>query len=131
MQVVPFTSDPWQTFSCTLNGTEYGFAANYNDRNGVWSFDLSLKATETGLVAGVPILLGCDLLAPFGLGIGKLLAVDLAAAPAWILPPNGDPLHPISAYQMTDADPLTLFNDDLGARVIVVYLVPGEAVPSP
>jgi hypothetical protein len=145
-QVIPFTSDPWQTFSCTLNGTEYGFAANYNDRNGVWSFDLSLKAPEEVLVAGVPILLGCDMLAPFGLNIGSLFAVDLAASPAWVLGPvSNDPSTPLSwigpaistsqltipAYQMLDADPVGAFNDDLGTRVVVVYLAPGESVPSP
>jgi hypothetical protein len=129
MQVIPFTSDPWQTFSCTLNGTEYGFAANYNDRSGVWSFDLSLKSTETPLVTGVTILLGSDLLAPFGLGIGRMFAVDMAASPAWALAADGVTQVPIT--QMTDADPFGAFNDDLGARVIVVYVAPGESVPSP
>jgi hypothetical protein len=32
--------------------------------------------------------------------------------------------------QMTDADPLGAFNDDLGNRVKVVYLAPGEAFPA-
>jgi len=129
MQTIPFTSDPWQTFSCTLNGVEYGFAANYNDRPGVWSFDLSLKATEEVLVAGVPILLGCDMLAPFGLNIGSLFAVDLAASPAWAL--AGDGVTVIPTTQMLDADPVGAFNDDLGTRVVVVFLAPGESVPSP
>jgi hypothetical protein len=128
LQVVPFTSDPWQSFSCSLDGVEYGFAANYNDRNGVWSFDLSLKSTEEILVAGVPILLGCDMLAPFGLGIGKMFAVDIAASPAWAL--AGDGLTVIPTTQMLDADS-GAFNDDLGQRVIVIYLAPGENVPAP
>jgi len=149
MVKVPFTSDPWQTFSCTLNGTEYGFAVNYNDRNGVWSFDLSLKSTEAVLQAGIPILLGCDMLAPYGLGIGRMFAVELAASPAWALAANWATIVPsaqvidgspwtqaadsaavIPALQMTDADPFGAFNDDLGTRVVVIYLRPGEGVPA-
>jgi hypothetical protein len=137
VQLVPFTSDPWQSFSCSLGGVEYGFSANFNDRNGVWSFDLSLKSTEAIPVAGVPILLGCDMLAPFGLGIGKMFAVDLAASPAWAL--SGDGLTVIPTTQMLDADavdwsdspPAVAFNGDLGVRVIVLYLAPGEVVPAP
>ena len=135
MQVLPFTAEPWQTFSCTLNGVEYGFSTRYNDRSGVWSFTLSLKATDAVLVAGVPILLGCDMLAPFGLNIGSLYAVDLAASPAWALAADG--VTPVPSVQMTDADaidwsasaPAVNFNSDLGTRVIVVFLAPGEALP--
>ena len=132
MQVIPFTSDPWQSFSCTLDGVEYGFRASYNDRNGVWYFDISLKATEAVLVAGVPILLGCDLLAPFGLGIGTMFAVDLAAsaAPAMVtLTPTQASIAGVAAQssqpalQMVDAGP-----EDLGTRVIVVFVAPGETV---
>ena len=132
MQVIPFTADPWQTFSCSLNGVEYGFRASYNDRNGVWYFDLSLKVTEEVLVAGIPILLGCDLLEPFGLGIGAMFATDLSAsaAPALvtltatqaaIAGVDATTVQP--ALQMTDAGP-----DDLGTRVIVVFVAPGETV---
>jgi hypothetical protein len=126
---IPFTSDAWQTFSCTLNGVEYGFAANYNDRSGVWSFTMSLKSSEQVLVAGVPILLGCDLLAPFGLGIGSMFAVDLTASPVNVLAPDGATVIP--ATEMIDADPVGAFNDDMGARVIVIYLASGEGVATP
>jgi hypothetical protein len=124
MQIVPFTSDPRQKFSCNLNGVEYGFAANYNERSGVWAFDLSRAATEEVLLTGVPILLGCDMLAPFGLNIGSLITVDASASPAWALAGDGETLIPVA--QTTDADPFGAFNDDLGTRVLVVYLKPGE-----
>jgi hypothetical protein len=124
MQVVPFTSDPWQKFSCNLNGVEYGFAASYNERSGAWAFDLSLVSTGEVLLTGVPILLGCDMLAPFGLNIGSLIAVDAAASPAWALAGDGETLIPVA--QTTDADPFGAFNDDIGTRVLVVYLKPGE-----
>lgn len=125
LQVIPFTSDPWQSFSCSLAGVEYGFLASYNDRNGAWSFDLSLQATGQVLVAGVPILLGCDLLAPFGLGIGTMIAVDMAASPTAMLAADGTTVIP--ATLMTDPDPVGAFNDDLGSRVIVIFIPPVTA----
>lgn len=115
MLTIPFTSDPWHSFTTMLNGEEYRFAQHFNTRNNVWSFDLSLERTGQMLVAGVPILIGCDLLAPHGLGIGSMFALDLHAAAeeeaAGILP------------QSVDAG-----EDDLGTRVIVIYLAPGEVV---
>lgn len=115
MLTIPFTSDTWRSFSTALGGTEYTFEQRYNERNGVWYFDLSRTATGEILAAGVPILIGCDLLAPYALGIGSMLAVDLAASPqeeaAGTLP------------QSTDAGA-----EDLGTRVIVVYIAPGEVI---
>ena len=121
--IVPFTSDPWQRFRCTLGGVEYTFEANYNDRSGVWNFDIYRASDEALLVASVPIVLGCDMLAPFALGIGTMFAVDLAASPEYIQPVAAPP---IPAMAMLDADPQGAFNDDLGARVIVTYLSPAE-----
>jgi hypothetical protein len=113
MLTIPFTSDPWHTFSTVLDGVEYTFAQHYNERNGAWYFDLGLASTGKLLVAGIPILIGCDLLGPYALGIGSMLAVDLQAAAAGeasgILP------------QSIDAGA-----EDLGDRVIVVYMAPGE-----
>jgi hypothetical protein len=115
MQTIPFTSDPWASFTTFLGGVEYRFAQYFNERNARWSFDLSLERTGEMLAAGIPILIGCDLLAPYALGIGTLLAVDLSAAAAveaaGILP------------QSVDAGP-----EDLGARVIVVFIAPGEVI---
>ena len=139
MLVVPFTSNPFETFSCALNGTVYQFRTNYNERNGVWSFDLADDATGAPLISGVPILLGCDLLAPYGLGIGSMFAVDLAATPQSALTgltptqaeiQNVGTSSVVPVLQATDADPLGAFNGDLGNRVIVVYLAPGESLPT-
>ena len=113
MQLVPFTSDPWRSFSTGLNGVEYRFDCNFNERNQRWAFDLSLESTGQMLAAGVPILLGCDLLLPYGLGIGSLVAIDNAAAAAT----EGAGILP----QAVDAGP-----EDLGTRVQVVYLAPGD-----
>jgi hypothetical protein len=115
MQKIPFTSDPNATFTTTLNGVDYQFDTLYNERASVWTFDLSLAKTGVPLVTGVPILLGCDMLAPYGLGIGSLYAVDLTAAAQ----------REQVGYrsQPVDAGP-----EDLGVRVMVLYLAPGEAL---
>jgi hypothetical protein len=115
MVIVPFTSDTWRSFSTVLNGVEYTFAQRFNELNKVWYFDLGLASTGETLAAGISILIGCDLLEPYALGIGSMIAVDLQAAasagPAGFLP------------DAVDAGP-----DDLGARVVVVYVAPGEVV---
>jgi hypothetical protein len=131
--VVPFTSDQFRTFNCALNGVAYDFSTNYNDRNGVWSFDMADHATGAPIISGVPILIGCDLLAPYGLGIGSMFAVDLAAAPAaasigltWTQAQiAGVALTSVGPVnQPVDADPVGAFANDLGTRVIVVYVAP-------
>jgi hypothetical protein len=115
MLKLPFTSDPWRQFSTVLNGTEYTLSTRYNERNGVWYFDLGLESTGEVLAAGVPILIGCDMLAPYALGIGSLVAFDLGAASAT---ETAGVLQ-----QSVDAGP-----EDLGTRVIVLYVAPGEVI---
>jgi hypothetical protein len=116
MQTIPFTPDPNATFSTTLDGVEYQFDTLYNERSEIWTFDLSLAKTGAMLVAGIPILIGCDMLAPYGLGIGSLYAIDLTAAAQ-----REEVGH---RPQSVDAGP-----EDLGVRVVVLYLAPGEALP--
>ena len=122
MVKIPFTADAWQTFRCNLGAVEHTFVANYNDRNGVWSFDLYRSNPETLLVAGIPILIGCDILAPYALGLGVMFATDLAATTANQVLDTVGTIGPIS--QPIDAGP-----DDLGTRVIVVFIPAAELVP--
>ena len=138
MVIIPFTSDNFRSFNCALDGVTYDFSQNYNERNGAWSFDLADHATGLPIISGVPILLGCDLLAPYGLGIGSMFAVDLAATtlpaltgltPTQAEIQNTSTSSVVPVLQMTDADPLGAFNNDLGNRVIVVFLAPGETLP--
>lgn len=115
MLKIPFTSDPWRRFSTALNGVEYSFDTRFNERNRVWYFDLGLESTGEVLAAGIPILLGCDLLAPYALGIGSMVAYDLGSAAA--------PETAGTFQQAVDAGP-----EDLGTRVIVLYIAPGEVI---
>lgn len=102
MQIVPFSSNYDQTFTCTLNGTQYVIDARWNERGAFWTFDLTENPSQTLLVAGVPLLLGQDVLAPYALGIGGLIMADLA---------NSN----------TDAGP-----EDLSDRVVAVFFTPAE-----
>jgi len=99
---LPFSADPAQTFVTQLGDTKYRFDARFNDRSGVWTFDLTEDATQATLLQSVPLVLGCDLLAPYNFGIGSLLVMD-------------------TTNQGRDATA-----DDLGQRVKVYWLGPDE-----
>lgn len=103
MQLVPFSSDPWQEFTCTLGDVSYRFQARYNDRNGLWTFNMERADGEDlssvySTLQGVPIVCGYNLLKPYGLAIGAMIATDLEAG-------------------NHDAGP-----NDLGDRVLVTWL---------
>lgn len=101
-QILPFTNDPAQSFTVALGGAKYLFDARYNDVGGFWTFDITAEPSQVQLVAGVPILIGQDLLAPYGLGIGGLFATDTVSGGI-------------------DAGP-----EDLGDRVTVAWLSEAE-----
>jgi hypothetical protein len=76
MQIIPFTSDPFQGFTVPLGDARYTFDVRYNE-TGVWTFDLTRESDGAMLLSSVPILLGQDILEPYALGLGGLMAVDL------------------------------------------------------
>jgi hypothetical protein len=73
---LPLTSDPAQDFVIQLGSVKYEFYVRYNDRGSFWSADISDYNSQTTLIAGMPLLLGCDLLAPFLLGNGSMIVYD-------------------------------------------------------
>lgn len=99
---VPFSSDYDQRFITQLGDAKYRFDARWNERGQAWSFDLTRDSDQVQLLAGAPLQIGQDVLAPYALGIGGLIVSDLGR-------------------KETDAGP-----DDLGTRVIVTYLSPDE-----
>jgi hypothetical protein len=101
-QVLPFTDDPAQSFTVALGGAKFLIEARYNDVAGFWTFDMTAEPSQVQLLAGVPILIGQDLLAPYALGIGGFFATDNVSGGV-------------------DAGP-----DDLGGRVTVTWLSPAE-----
>jgi hypothetical protein len=102
MLLIPFISAPSNSFVVQLgNGIKYEFTTRYNDVGGFWTIDITRKIDGVVLVVGVPVLLGQDLL-PYGLGIGRLIAIDESGADV-------------------DAGP-----EDLGDRVNVYWFADGE-----
>ncbi len=102
MLVVPFTSDYDQTFRTQLGDATYVIDARWNERGQRWTFDLTRDSDSVLLVAGVPLLLGQDVLSPYALGIGGMVVGDLSGT-------------------LSDPGP-----DDFDVRCPVVYLTPDE-----
>lgn len=98
MQIIPLTSDYDQSLVVQLGAAKYGIAPVWNERAKLWTCDITRDADQVLLVAGVPMLIGQDMLAPYALGIGGLVMTDLSA-------------------KNTDAGP-----EDLGDRVIMTWL---------
>lgn len=87
--VVPLSAEP-QTFAITLAGRQYTLTLRWCTADeGGWMLDIADTETSAVLVAGIMLVTGADLLAPFpDLGIGGMLwlyAVDE-------LPPGYDDL---------------------------------------
>ena len=104
MLVLPLTSDPSRSFTTDLADGKYTIETRYNERSESWTFDVTRDVDQVRLLSGVPLLIGQDMLAPYALQIGGLIAADMGA----------DEL---------DASP-----EDLGERVIVTWLSQDELV---
>lgn len=94
---LPITSDPAQTFTAQLGRVKYIFDLKFNSRSGVWTFDLFDASSKTAMLVSIPIVLGVDMLWPYNLGMGRLIAAD-------------------TSNRSRDAGP-----DDLGTRVKVFW----------
>lgn len=71
--LIPLTSIP-QEFSVSLDGREVTIYQRWNEYSG-WVIDISNTATNSSIIAGLPLVTGVDLLEPFPeLGfVGSLL----------------------------------------------------------
>jgi hypothetical protein len=110
MKIVNFNSDPCQSFGLTVrdsqgNASACMIDARWNTRMfdgaGGWSWDLT-GSDGTVLLAGVSLVLGIDMLAPYGLDMGGMFAFDTSGA-----------------NQEAGLN-------DLGSRVLVAWLAPDE-----
>lgn len=77
MYVLPCTNDPAQVFTTQLGETKLVVDLQWNDRMEL--FTLSLANDDTGeiYVHGQAVVLGVDILEPYNLGLGSIVAVDL------------------------------------------------------
>jgi hypothetical protein len=69
---LPIIEAPSQSFTTTLSGRRCDFVVNYSTFANRWSFDLAVDGVPA--LAGRRIVTGVDLVAPFNLGIGSLIA---------------------------------------------------------
>ena len=69
---LPITSAPSQAFTTTLSGQRCDFVVNYSTWANRWSFDLAVEGVS--VLAGRRIVTGVDLVAPFRLGLGSIIA---------------------------------------------------------
>ncbi len=99
---LPLSPDPSQRFTVQLGRVKYDFYVKFNSRSGVWTFDLAVSSTKAVLLQSIPIILGADLLQPYNLGIGRLIASD-------------------TSNRSKDAT-----SDDLGTRVKLIWFSPEE-----
>lgn len=106
MLTLPFTTDAAQQFTVQLGEDKWTLDARYNERSASWTFDITRDADQLVVLRGVPLLIGQDMLEPYTLGIGALIAADLVGP---------------QAGSISDAGP-----DDLGDRVQVAWLSPEE-----
>lgn len=102
---LPLTSDSAQAFTCQLGAQKFYFEITYNSRNGTWALSMADDATREPIITGAPIVLGADLLDPYNLPYGALVAQDKTG-------------------QGRDAGP-----DDLGDRVVLHWVAPDEVLP--
>lgn len=66
-----------QQFGLIVNGVRVTIRLRYSTVSEGWSFDLSID--DEPILHGRRIVDGCDLLAPFNLGIGALVAYPVVA----------------------------------------------------
>lgn len=97
--IIPTTSDPNQEFSVTLDGVEFVFQLQYNERADLWSINI-LDSAQNLILGGVCVRVNYSLLEQYAdesLPAGNLYAIDQ----------NG-----------TGTDPGA---DDMGSRVVLAY----------
>lgn len=99
---LPFSSDGAQRVTTQLGDRKYIFEVRFNERSGVWTFNMFDAVTEAEILLGLPLVLGQDLLEPYNLEIGAMIVSDTTG-------------------QSKEAGP-----DDLGNRVKVHWVSPDE-----
>lgn len=100
MNVFRVTNHADQQFGTIINGRRVTFRLRYNPSNHRWSFDLSID--DQPVLHGRRIVTGVDLLAPFNLGLGLVIAavVTPGAAPDRDALPAGE----VRVYHLTQAE---------------------------
>lgn len=59
-----------------INGVTLLLVVKFNTISEIWTVDIKNEDTNTWLILGLPLVLGCDILAPYKFGLGALILVD-------------------------------------------------------
>lgn len=87
--IIPLTPEP-QAFGITLAGRELRLTVRWFETSeslegseGGWLLDIAEPESAASIVSGIPLVAGCDLLAPYGyLELGGGLELDSDTPPA-------------------------------------------------
>jgi len=73
---LPVVSTGAQEFTVQLGDRKFTLHLKYNDRSGVYSADLYNAQTKQLITAGIPVVMGQDLLEPYNFDMGRLIVID-------------------------------------------------------
>lgn len=104
MNVFNITDHADQQFGTVINGRRVTIRLRYNQSNDRWSFDLSID--DKPVLHGRRIVTGVDLLAPFNLGLGMIIAA--VVTPGAVPDRNALPAGEVRIYHLTEAEAETL-----------------------
>ena len=104
MNVFNVTDHADQQFGTIINGRRVTVRLRYNQSNDRWSFDLSID--DQPVIHGRRIVTGVDLLAPFNLGLGMIVAA--VVTPGAVPDRNALPAGEVRVYHVTEADAAAL-----------------------
>lgn len=100
MNVITVSNHPDQQFGTIINGRRVTIRLRYNQSNDRWSFDLSID--DAPVLHGRRIVTGVDLLAPFNLGLGMIVAA--VVTPGAVPDRDALPAGEVRIYHLTDAE---------------------------
>lgn len=72
---LPMTSDASQEFISTIDGVKYLFRVQLNVRSDIWTIDVNTVG-DVPIIAGMPLVMGVDLLSTERFARGLLFLVD-------------------------------------------------------
>lgn len=104
MNVFRITDHADQQFGTVINGRRVTIRLRYNQTNDRWSFDLSID--DQPVLHGRRVVTGVDLLAPFNLGLGMIIAA--VVTPGAVPDRNALPSGEVRLYHLTEEDALAL-----------------------
>lgn len=117
MNVFTITDHADQQFGTIINGSRVSLRLRYNPSNDRWSFDLALD--DKPVLQGRRVVTGIDLIAPFDLNIGVLVAIAVSAGvPDRSALPSGG----VRIFHMTALE-FERYQDEVDAQLLASWVL--------